>query len=285
MDMEQCVVLDLETTGFSLEKWAEIIEIAAIKVNLKEKCIMRKFHTYVKPSHAFSIPQKISELTGITWDKVENSPYVEEVLPLLAKFIGDLPVVAHNANFDWVRFLLPAFELVGLHATNRCICSMRLAKEIYPKLGKDGYNLESLCSLYGYTMENHHNAMADTAVTASIFLRLLDEYRQQDFHEEILIIEGSSYNPPKPSEIPSANFSDLVVKRISPYKGSSKRSGPEIYVMTNFGKVCYSTRRRVWTCKELWTDKQAPIQAWGRSILYKVGMDAGSFVDRYKAAS
>lgn len=286
MTMDQCVVLDLETTGFSLEKWAEIIEIAAIKINLTEKRIAQKFHTYVKPSHAFTIPKKISDLTGITWDKVENAPYVEEVLPMLAKFIGDLPIVAHNAAFDWVRFLLPAFELVGLHATNRCICSMRLAKDLYPKLGKNGYNLEALCSLYGHEMDKHHEAMADTAVTASLFLRLLGEYRQQNGHlGNISMIGGSAYNPPKPSEIPSVNFSDLVVKRISPYKGSSKRSGPEIYVMTNFGKVCYSTRRRVWTCKELWTDKQAPIQMWGKHILYKVGMDAGAFVDRYKDAS
>lgn len=285
MSMEQCVVLDLETTGFSLEKWAEIIEIAAVKVDLNGRRIIRKFHTYVKPSNAFTIPKKITDLTGIGWDKVEDAPYVEEVLPQLAKFIGDLPVVAHNAPFDWLRFLLPAFELVGLHATNRCICSMRLAKDVRPKLGKNGYNLEALCSLYGHTIQNHHEALADTAATASIFIRLLDEYRQQSAHVVISAFDGDVYNPPKPSEIPSANFANLVVKRISSYKGASKRAGQDIYVITNFGKVCYSTRRRVWTCKELWTDSHAPVQTWGRNILYKVGMDASSFVERYRIAS
>lgn len=285
MSMNQCVVLDLETTGFSLEKWAEIIEIAAVKVDLKRRKIIGKYHSYVRPSNAFNIPKKITELTGIDWKKVGDSPYVEEVLPDLAEFIGDLPVIAHNAAFDWIRFLLPAFELVGLHATNRCICNMKLAKFVRPKLGRSGYNLEALCSLYGHTMKNHHEAMADTAATASIFLRLLDEYRAQNDGRESLFLAGNGYNPPKPSEIPTVDFSSLTVKRISPYKGASKKAGQDIYVMTNFGKVCYSTRRRVWTCKELWTEANAPIQMWGRHILYNIGMDANTFVDRYRIAS
>ena len=285
MSMDQCVVLDLETTGFSLEKWAEIIEIAAVKVDLKRKKIIGKYHSYVCPSHAFNIPKKITDLTGIDWAKVGDSPYVEEVLPELSGFIGDLPIVAHNAIFDWIRFLLPAFEMVGLHATNRCICSMRLAKNVRPKLGKSGYNLEALCSLYGHTMKNHHEAMADTAVTASIFLRLLGEYREQNASGGKLLFTGGEYNPPKPSQIPTVNFSNLTIKRISPYKGASKKAGQDIYVTTNFGRVCYSTRRRVWTCKELWTESNAPVQTWGRHILYNIGMDAGAFIDRYKIAS
>ena len=285
MTMDKCVVLDLETTGFSLDKWAEIIEIAAVKVDLKSRKIVQKFHSYVRPANSFSIPKKITELTGITWGEVEEAPYIEEVLPALAKFIGDLPVVAHNAIFDWIRFLLPAFELVGLHATNRCICNMRLAKDVRPKLGKNGYNLESLCALYGHRLENHHEAMADTIATAAIFTRLLDEYRQQRAKENITLFSENGYNPPKPSEIPSVNFSGMDVRRISFYKGASKKAGPEIYVTTNFGKVCYSTRRRVWTCKDLWTDNNAPIQTWGRHILCKVGMDTSTFVERYGTAS
>ena len=67
MTMDKCVVLDLETTGFSLDKWAEIIEIAAVKVDLKSRKIVQKFHSYVRPANSFSIPKKITELTGITW--------------------------------------------------------------------------------------------------------------------------------------------------------------------------------------------------------------------------
>lgn len=285
MSMTQCVVLDIETTGFSLEKWSEIIEIAAVKLDLRKKKIIQKFHSYIHPSNCFNIPKKITEITGITWEDVREEPYVEEVLPALAKFIGDLPVVAHNAIFDWIRFLLPAFEMVGLHATNRCICSMRLAKEVRPKMGKNGYNLEALCNLYGYELKNHHEAMADTVATAAIFAKLLDEYRQQSENSGMTMFSENGYNPPKPSEIPSVNFSGMDVRRISFYKGASKKAGPEIYVTTNFGRVCYSTRRRVWTCKDLWTDNNAPIQTWGKHILYRVGMDASTFVERYGTAS
>lgn len=288
MSMKECVVLDIETTGFSLNQHAEIIEIAAVRLDIEKRRILREFKTFVRPSNLFNIPKKITELTGISWGEVENAPYIEEVLPKLAKFIGDLPVVAHNANFDWIRFLLPSFEFVGLHAANRCICSMKLASKVFPNRGRNGYNLESLCEMYGHKVEDHHDALADSRYTASLFIRLLNEYRRQMDGKDGLgecqsRLEGTGH--PASSEIPTVNFNDLVIRRVASFQGASKKAGQSIYVTTNFGKVCYSVRRQLWTCTDLWTCNNVPIQLWGQNILRCMRMDIQTFVERFRIAA
>jgi len=286
MDMDNCVVLDIETTGFSPEKHAEIIQIGAARLDLQRRRYVGYRNYLIRPSEAFSIPPKITDLTGIKWEDLRDNPYIEDILPEFARFIGDSPIVAHNAVFDWPRFLVPAFQKVGLHATNECICSMRLAKNVFPGRGQKGYNLETLCGMYGYELVNHHNALADVKATGGLFVRLLQEYRSQ--HEADAVDMFHTQLPalnPKPSEIPCVDFNDLVIRRISAYKGASKKHGPNIYVNTNFGKLCYSTRRHLWSCTELWTEYNAPVQTWGDYVLYKIGLDADSFVQRYTSAA
>ena len=123
-NLNEVVVLDIETTGFSLEKFADIIEIGALKLDVNNRKVVSAFSQLIRPTQSASIPAKITELTRITWQQLENQPYIEDVLPVFYNFIGILPVVIHNAKFDWTRFLLPGFRQVGLHADNEVICSM-----------------------------------------------------------------------------------------------------------------------------------------------------------------
>jgi len=271
--MHNCVVLDIETTGFSPKAHAEIIEIGAVKLDIDSRKVVGKFKQHIQPSETFSIPQKITNVTGIAWKDVEGKPFIEQVLPAFGEFIGDLPVVAHNASFDWPRFLVPAFQMVGLHKMNDCICTMRLAKDLFPDREKGEYNLESLCLMYGYTIQNHHSAYSDALTTAALFLRLLEEYRQRNKG-----FSGDVHGVEKAGEV---DFNHLLVRRISDYKGASKRHGPKIYVTTNYGRIAYSVRRKVWTCVDLWTDEDAPVWKWSKAVLDTLGMGIEEFVGRY----
>ena len=274
--MDKCVILDIETTGFSRTYHAEIIQIGALLLDIPGKKFLKKFETNICPSEIFNIPKKITEVTGLTWQDVKDSPYIEEILPSFAEFLGDYPVVAHNAQFDWNRFLVPAFESVGLHMNNRCICSMQLAKYLYPGRGRSGYNLESLCEMWGHTVEGHHNATTDAKYTASIFLKMLDEYR---YHTTHTFAPGDQIKPVvHPAQ---ADLNDLRIQYVSPYPGASKKAGPSIYVNTNFGKLCFSVRRRKWTCKQLRTDNNVPIEAWSQAVLRKLGKDEFTFIATY----
>jgi len=281
MSMKEAVILDIETTGFSLDKFSEIIEIGALKVDVETKCVTGHFSQLIRPSNAFSIPSQITDLTSISWAQVEDKPYLEEVLPVFARFLGDAPVVAHNAQFDWPRFLVPCFRKVGLIATNEAICTMNLAKHLYPDRGRGGYSLEALCEMFGHQMEGHHRACMDCRWTASIFLRMVEEYRSRHSLSEQTSLSPLDEVTPLPSEVGFVCLDDLRITRVSGDKGPSPKHGPRIYVSTNFGRICYSVRRRLWTVVDLWVDRNLPAQVWGRRILSLLGVDAETFVQTY----
>lgn len=260
----EAVVLDIETTGLSPDKFAEIIEIGAVKINIRSKRVIGTFSEFVHPTWVNNIPKKITELTTITWEQVKDSDYIEEVLPRLYSFIGDCPIVAHNAEFDWFRFLLPAFEQVGIHATNEVVCTMKLARVLFPDRGRGGYNLESLCSMYGSHIEGHHRAYVDCKWTASLFLKLLEEYERQ--YGNMGEKRWKEKLNPLPSSIPVADFSKLRINRISYSPGKTKPAKPKLFVYTNFGTIHYSIDRKLWSVNELRTDENAPAQVWGTQI-------------------
>lgn len=279
--LKSVVILDIETTGFSLDKFADIIEIGALKLDVEKRKVTEVYSQFIRPTTATSIPAKISELTRITWHDVENQPYLEEVLPKFYKFIGDLPIVIHNAKFDWSRFLFPAFQRVGLHAVNEVICSMMLAKDLYPGLGRNGYNLAALCKMFGSTIEGHHRAFIDCKWTASLFLRLLDKYKETHTGgSPNLFVQNTNYSSTTKT-VSQVNFTQLKVNRVCGNKSPSKKVGARIYVYTNFGKIHYSILRHIWTVDELWTEKNVPAQLWGEAILKSLDMDIEKFTKNF----
>jgi DNA polymerase III epsilon subunit family exonuclease len=94
---KQFAVFDLETTGLNPSKH-EIIEIGAVKVN-RDSNKHITFQSLVKPSK--KIPKKITEITGITQKMVDtDGEELESILQQFDEFIGDLRLVAFNADFD-----------------------------------------------------------------------------------------------------------------------------------------------------------------------------------------
>lgn len=184
------VVLDIETTGLSPAKGARIIEIGAVRIlNGVET---ETFQSFVDPHLKYGVPPKITSLTNITTAMVTGQPSIGQVLLDLFHFIGDAIVVCHNASFDWKRFLLPAFESIGIQMTNRFICTYEMFKKAAPKRGKGGYNLLSLCSLFDIAIGSHHRADDDALATAKAFLRIqqelvnVEEIEAQEYQESVV---------------------------------------------------------------------------------------------------
>ena len=128
------VVLDLETTGFSAER-DEIIEVAMIRVQFSDAGILQtEWQSLVKPFAP--IPKIIREITQITNEMVSDAPRLLSILPEVQAFIGDAPIVAHNARFD-SRMLERAATQMGISfCQNEWICSMVTAKNGFPRFGK-----------------------------------------------------------------------------------------------------------------------------------------------------
>ena len=121
-------VLDIETTGFS-PKRDSIIEIAVIRCETEDGVpYERVLNELVRPSG--NIPKRIRELTSITNEMVVAADTIDQVLPRVAEFVGDAPIVAHNAHFDR-RFLDHNARLIGMtFSGNEWVCTMTMAQRV-----------------------------------------------------------------------------------------------------------------------------------------------------------
>ncbi|WP_294065786.1 PolC-type DNA polymerase III [uncultured Fusobacterium sp.] len=163
------VVFDLETFGLNSHK-NEIIEIGAIK--LKGTRIVDTFSSFVNPNKI--IPKRISELTHITQDMVDNAPAIEDVLPKFLEFTKDAVMVAHNSAFDMGFIRRDAKKYMGIDYKPPIIDTLQMARDLYPDL--KGYNLDRLNKTFKLSLENHHRAIDDAQSTAKLFIMFLEKY-------------------------------------------------------------------------------------------------------------
>jgi DNA polymerase-3 subunit epsilon len=119
---EPFIVLDFETTGLTPTDGARATEVAAVLVRDGE--IVDQFQSLMNAG--VSIPLFIQQLTGISNRMVANAPPCSEVMHEFSAFIGDSPLVAHNASFD-KKFLDAELSRIGKKTKQPIACSMRIA--------------------------------------------------------------------------------------------------------------------------------------------------------------
>lgn len=199
------IVLDLETTGNT--RLSRITEIAAIRyANGKE---LSRFHSMVNPGQ--EIPPQVVKLTGITQADVENAPYIQDIADDIIRFLGDLPIVGHNAlDFD-----KPVLERrTERFIVNPIIDTLELAREIFP--GLDQYKLESLKKVLGLNDAPSHRAMNDVIITNDLFLALINPEQYKD-RVAYAIDHPEEFSVRKPRPRPYRSSEDNVsIKDIQP---------------------------------------------------------------------
>ncbi len=157
------VVLDTETTGFSLAK-DELTQIAAARMEKGE--VVDWFVTFVNPGKP--IPDDVVHLTGIHDEDVATAPHPAEALSLLVDFVGDAKVVAHNAAFDrgFVTKHPAGYPLLE----NLWIDSLDLSRIALPLM--KSHRLIDLVKAFGAPLSTHR-ADEDVAATCALFRILL----------------------------------------------------------------------------------------------------------------
>jgi CRISPR-associated protein Cas2 len=167
------VVIDVETTGLDSET-NEIIEIGAIKVIDHNR--VDAYQSFVLITE--QIPHKIEELTGITAQMItENGKKLYDVLNEFFAFLGDLPIVAHNADFD-TGFLLQGCIKCNIPLfSNRCIDTQVMAR--CKARGLESYKLSALAAKFEIAYENPHRSLGDCEVTRMIYEKLIDFSRAE----------------------------------------------------------------------------------------------------------
>ncbi len=171
--MTDFVVLDVETTGLdaTLDR---IIEVGAVR--FRNGQAQAELSQLIDPQSP--IPEHITRLTGISQRDCQGQPIMEQALPEILDFIGDLPLVAHNAPFD-TSFLQAAFERAALPPlSNPVFDTVLLSCILLPCL--KNHRLNTLAEFYGVPLERAHRALEDARATGEIFLRLLLEMADMD---------------------------------------------------------------------------------------------------------
>ena len=156
--LSEYISLDIETTGFDFQN-DRIIEIAAIKYKYGQ--FVDKFQTLINPERIIS--PDITNLTGITQNDVIDAPYIDEVKPYFLEFIGQLPIIGHNAvSFD-VPFLS---SQMGSEISNVVIDTLPMARKAFPILSC--HKLEYLKSVLQIDQPTSHRALADAETANSL---------------------------------------------------------------------------------------------------------------------
>jgi DNA polymerase-3 subunit epsilon len=166
----RAVVLDTETTGLDPLNGDRVIEIAAIEiVNLVPTG--RQFHRLIDPER--DIPPEASRVHGFTAEMLAGKPRFAEIIPDLLAFLGDDPIIAHNAPFDFA-FLDAEFARAGAPRLDRArmIDTLEIAKTRYPGLPN---SLDALCRRFGIDLSQRttHNALLDVRLLAEVYLELM----------------------------------------------------------------------------------------------------------------
>lgn len=159
------VVVDIETSHFHPDKGAMIIEIGAVKIRGDK--VVGEFSTLIDPQR--KITAKITEITGISNDMLQGQPYYQQILPEFYDFCKGSVIIAHNAMFDWDRFLIHFFKKIGIYPKNPVVDTLKLTKKYLPK-NKGGYKLGAICDALGIKNEDSHRALSDAKATAEVFL-------------------------------------------------------------------------------------------------------------------
>ena len=171
--MGKIVVIDFETTGLSPALGDRATEVAAVII--KDNKIINSFQSLMNAGVA--IPFYIQQLTGISNAMLRKAPPCQKVMQELADFIGDIPLVAHNASFD-TKFLDAEWFRIHYKRRQPFACSMLLSRRIYPHF--PDHKLGSLVRhLKLPTTGEYHRALADAEMTAGLLIRIKSDIQEK----------------------------------------------------------------------------------------------------------
>lgn len=156
------VALDLEFTGLNPEHDA-VLEVGAVKFRGDQ--VLDTWSCLVNPGRALNA--KVERLTGITRADIERAPSFNSLMPSLARFIGENPIVGHTVWLD-MQFL----QRSGMRLANPTLDTFELASILIPYAAR--YSLAQLARELKIEYATKHRALEDAGATHRLFIALLE---------------------------------------------------------------------------------------------------------------
>ena len=165
--MDNFVAIDFETANHNL---TSVCAVGCVKVC--NGIIRDRYYTLVRPYPDF-YSSRFTAIHGLSGKDTSDSMTFDKVWEELCGFIGDMPLVAHNARFDR-NVLYAALKHYGiLRPVNAFYCTVEAARRSIPRTLCASFSLPSLADFMGIPFNNHHNALADAEACAKIAMTLL----------------------------------------------------------------------------------------------------------------
>jgi len=163
------IVLDTETTGLDPNSGHRIVEIGCVETRY-HITTGESFHVYINPER--DMPEEAFNVHGLSEQFLSDKPVFAEVVEDLLSFIGDAPLVIHNADFD-MKFLNAELKRIGrpLLDRDRAVDTVTMARRKFP--GAQA-NLDALCRRFEIDLSRRdkHGALLDAELLADVYLQL-----------------------------------------------------------------------------------------------------------------
>ena len=170
------IVFDTETTGLDPYQGHRLIEIGCIEL-VNRFPTGQTFHRHLNPER--DVPAEAFAIHGLSYDFLRSKPAFADIAVDLLAFVGDAPLVAHNASFD-LGFLNAELERVKQAGIprDRLIDTLQLARRKFP----GGSNrLDDLCARFGIdnSRRTKHGALLDAELLAEVYVELIGARQAQ----------------------------------------------------------------------------------------------------------
>lgn len=170
------VVLDTETTGFNPQDGDRVVEIGCIEL-VNHVPTGRHYHVYINPER--SMPEEAFKVHGISDEFLKDKPLFAAIAREFCDFVGEDPLVIHNAAFD-IGFLnaeLARLEGFPHIAMERAVDTVKIARAKFP--GAQA-SLDALCKRFNIdnSARTKHGALLDAELLAEVYLELIGGRQQ-----------------------------------------------------------------------------------------------------------
>lgn len=172
------IALDTETTGFSFAHGDRMVEIGAVEIvnGLPTGTVFQK---YINPERP--VPAEAVKVHGLTYDKLKHQPKFAEIAQEFIDFVGDAPLIIHNAKFD-MKFVNGELKKAGFTPLeNEIIDTLLIAQKKFP--GGARVTLDALCDKYKINRSgrSYHGALLDSELLAQVYLEMVIGGRERVF--------------------------------------------------------------------------------------------------------
>lgn len=164
------IVFDTETTGLDPASGDRMVEIGCVEM-INRVPSGATFHAYFNPER--DMPAAAEAVHGLSISFLETKPLFAEQVEDILDFLGDAPLVAHNAGFDF-GFLNNELKLIGRDPVDmdRMVDTVAIARKRHPGAK---VSLDALCTRYGVDRSHRvkHGALLDAELLAQVYVELL----------------------------------------------------------------------------------------------------------------